>query len=285
MTVFDYMDIAVDDEEVQPLYDGTFRPKGTRCDSLRHDVVCALYKSGESNPSERLNNARTPMLALREYIANGKATATDSLYYAYSLYNVGRFYGETTGANKALEYLNEAKAIFEKLSRTNTRNYANTLYEIAENKSNLNESDETIKYCKLAYNIYNNLPVNSFTIKRCKSLLNELMNQYTKLNNSKLMLEVCDEYLALMDKSAGVLESYEISEYKVSIYEVKAKIYADMDDYQNAAVCYKKTLSEMEKDKDTKTSYRYCQTLKHLYKTYEASGDTKNAKKYRKKYE
>ncbi len=286
MKVTDYMDIAVDDNEVQLLYDGSFHPtKGTRCDSLRYDVVCALYKSGESNPSERLNNARTPMLALREYIANGKATATDSLYYAYSLYNVGRFYGETTGANKALEYLNEAKAIFETLSRTNTRNYANTLYEIAENKSNLNESAETIEYCKLAYNIYNNLPVNNFTIKRCGSLLNELMNQYTNLNNSKLILEVCDEYLALMDKSAGVLESYEISEYKVSIYEVKAKIYADMDDYQNAAVCYKKTLSEMEKDKDTKTSYRYCQTLKHLYKTYEAAGDTKNAKKYRKKYE
>ena len=286
MKVTDYMDIAVDDDEVQLLYDGTFHPtKATRCDSLRYDVVCTLYKSRESTPSERLNNARTPMLAFREYLATGKATATDSLYYAYSLHNVGRFYGETTGGNKALEYLDEAKSIFEKLSQTNTRNYANTLYEIAENKSNLGENDESIEYCKLAYNIYNKLPVNSFTISRCRSLLNELMNQYTKLNDSKLMLEVCDEYLALMDKSAGVIESYEISEYKVSIYEMKAKIYAGMDDYKNAADSFQKTLSEMEKDKDTKTSYRYCQTLKHLYKTYEASGDTKNAKKYRKKYE
>ncbi len=286
MKVTDYMDIAVDDDEVQLLYDGTFHPtKGTRCDSLRYDVVCALYKSQESNPSQRLNKARTPMVAFREYIATGKATATDSLYYAYSLYNVGRFYGETTGANKALEYLDEAKAIFETLSLTNTRNYANTLYEIAENKSNMNESDETIKYCKLAYNIYNNLPVNSFTIKRCKSLLNELMNQYTNLNDSKLMLEVCDEYLALLDKSSGILEDYEISEYKVSIYETKAEIYNYMANFLNAANCYQKSLSEMEKDKNTKTSYRYCQTLKNLYKTYEFAGDTKNAKKYRKKYE
>ena len=83
MKVTDYMDIAVDDDEVQLLYDGTFRPtKGTRCDSLRYDVVCALYKSRESTPSERLNNARTPMLAFREYLATGKANATDSLYYA-----------------------------------------------------------------------------------------------------------------------------------------------------------------------------------------------------------
>ena len=286
MTLTDYMDIAVDDDEVQLLYDGTFSPtKGTHCDSLRYDVVCALYKSRESNPSERLNNARTPMLAFRECLATGKATATDSLYYAYSLYNVGKFYGETTGANKALEYLDEAKSIFENLSQANTRNYANTLYEMAENKSNLDESDETIKYCRLAYNIYNNLPVNSFTISRCQKLLNELMNQYSSLNDHKLMLEVCDNYLALMDKSASILEGYEISEYKVSIYEVKAEIYVYMDDYQNAAGCYQKILTEMEKDKDTKSSYRYCQTLKYLYKIYEATGDTKNAKKYRKKYE
>ncbi|MBQ3832894.1 MAG: tetratricopeptide repeat protein, partial [Bacteroidales bacterium] len=36
MTFFDYMDIAVDDNEVQLLYDGTFRPTGSHSDSLRY---------------------------------------------------------------------------------------------------------------------------------------------------------------------------------------------------------------------------------------------------------
>lgn len=287
LTETDFMDIAVDDDEIRLIYDGTFRPvKGTHCDSLRYDVVCALYKSQESNPSERLNNVREYIVAFREHIETGKATATDSLYYAYSLYNVGRFYSETTGGNKALEYLNEAKSIFEKLALTNTRNYANTLYEIGECKSNLEEDTNFIKFYNEAYNIYNKLPTNNYTINRCLDILNGYIEYYDgELNDNQPMLEVCDKYLALLDKSAGILEDYEIDEYRVSIYTMKANTHANLGDYKAAADCYNKALSEMEKDKNTKASYRYCQTLKHLYNVYESAGDTKNAKKCRKKYE
>ena len=285
MTISDYMDIAVDDEEVQLLYDGTFHPTKTRCDSLRYDVVCALYKSKESTPSERLNHSRTPMIAFREHIATGKATATDSLYYAYSLYNVGRFYSETTGSEKALEYLGETKSIFEKLSQTSTRNYANTLFEMAKCEYQLDKNTEAMELCTDAYNIYNNLPVNSFIIGRCTRTLNALISYYSDSNDSKSALEVCDKYLALLDRSAGAITDLEISEYKCDIYELKAKIYNNAGDYKNAAIYYQKELAEMEKEKDLKTSYGYSRTLKHIYTAYEAAGDTKNAKKYRKKYE
>ena len=305
LNISDFMDIAVDDDEVQALYDATFLPTtGTHCDSLRYDVICFLFKSKNAPyTSDRINNVRPAMIDFQEYIASGKATATDSLYYAYSLYNVARY-----NSAKSSEYLTEAKTIFEALKLTETRNYANTLYEIAEYNYSMYENslydfqiddenpyetpenpiayqDESITYYNKAYNVYNKLPANKFYLGRCEKILGKMLDYYIQAYDKTQILGVYDKNLALVARATDVYDKSEIVSYKCNIYEGKAKIYYAFGEYTEAIDCYKKTLSELEKDKDLKESYKYCQTLRNIYTTYENIDDSKNVKKYRKQYE
>ena len=171
MSIADFLTVAVDDDEVELFYDGSFRPtKGTHCDSLRYDAVCAIMKRSSTNPSERINSTRSIMIAFEDYFAKGNATHTDSIYYAYSLYNVGKYISDASKGFKGMQMLLKAKEMFEALSLTNTRNYANTLYELALVK------DESAEYYIDAYGVYKILPTNIFINNRCMKIFGELLD-------------------------------------------------------------------------------------------------------------
>ncbi|MBO7571411.1 MAG: CHAT domain-containing protein [Bacteroidales bacterium] len=279
MSISDFLTVAVDDDEVEQLYSSSFRPtKGTHCDSLRYDAVCAIMKRSSTNPSERINSTRPIMIAFEDYFAKGNATHTDSIYYAYSLYNVGKYICDAAKGFKGTQMLLEAKEMFEALSLTNTRNYANTLYELALAK------EEPIEYYTAAYNAYKTLPTNIFINNRCMKILGELLDYGEKKYDHELSIRTLDEIESYLEQHTDYIEEEELETLKIQVNTRKAELYSLLLNYDSSILCYKKALALMDKA-GMKKKYIYCETVHKLADICRSNQNYNDAKKYSKQYE
>jgi CHAT domain-containing protein/tetratricopeptide (TPR) repeat protein len=279
MSIADFLTVAVDDDEVELLYNSSFRPiKGTHCDSLRYDAVCAIMKRSSTNPSERINSTRTIMIAFEDYFAKGNATHTDSIYYAYSLYNVGKYICDAAKGFKGTQMLLEAKEMFEALSLTNTRNYANTLYELALAK------DRSIEYYTASYNVYKTLPTNIFINNRCMKILGDLLAYGENNDDYKFFIKTIEEVESYLEQHPDYMEDGELETLKIEIAIRKAEVYYKLFDYNSSILCYKKAISLMDKT-DMKKTYTYCETVHKLADICRYNHNYDDAKKYAKQYE
>lgn len=279
MSISDFLTVAVDDDEVELLYNSSFLPtKGTHCDSLRYDAVCAIMKRSSTNPSERINNTRPIMIAFEDYFAKGNATRTDSIYYAYSLYNVGKYISDAAKGFKGTQMLLKAKEMFEALSLTNTRNYANTLYELASAK------EEPIEYYTAAYNVYKTLPTNIFINNRCMKILGGLLDYGEKKYDHELSIRILDEIESYLEQYPDYIEDEELKTLKIQVNTRKAELYSQLLNNDSSILCYKKALALMDKAGMKKT-YTYCETLLKLADICRSNRNYDEAKKYTKQYE
>jgi len=279
MSISDFLTVAVDDDEVELFYDGSFRPtKGTHCDSLRYDAVCAIMKRSSTNPSERINSTRSIMIAFEDYFAKGNATHTDSIYYAYSLYNVGKYISDASNGFKGMQMLLEAKEMFEALSLTNTRNYANTLYELAETK------DESIEYYMGAYDVYKTLPTNIFINNRCMEIFGEMLDYGEKSYNKEFSIKTMEEIESYFEQHPDYIEEEDLEILKIQINMQKAELYYQLFKYNSSILCYKEALALMD-HAGMKKTYTYCETVHRLADICRWNHDYDDAKKYAKQYE
>ena len=279
MSIADFLTVAVDDDEVELLYNGSFRPvKGTHCDSLRYDAVCAIMKHSSTNPSERINSTRSIMIAFEDYFAKGNATHTDSIYYAYSLYNVGKYISDASKGFKGTQMLLEAKEMFEALSLTNTRNYANTLYELAEIK------DESVDYYINAYEVYKTLPTNIFINNRCMKIFGEMLDYGEKSYNNEFSIKTFEEIESYLEQHPDYIEKEELETLKIQITIRKAELYYKLFNYDSSLLCYKKAISMMD-NAGMKKTYTYCETIHKLADISRWNHNYDEAKKYAKQYE
>ena len=289
MSISDFLTVAVDDDEVQLLYDGTFRPvKATRCDSLRYDAICAVMKRGAANPSERMNRTRPIMIAFQDYFEEGNASRTDSIYYAYSLHNVGSFICETSkGSSKGIKFLMKAKEIYEKLLLTETRNYANVLYELANSRSYVGSNEH---YFLEAYQAYKKMPTNDFVHNRCLNILGILIDYYENTISStegfqySESIKIWKETESYIGQQPEYFEKDELELLYIDISKQQAKLFSQMFEMDSSIFYYKQALSRMEKAK-MKNTHTYCKTVKRLADNCRMNGNYADAKKYAKIYD